>query len=45
MSKDILMKSALIRLNVALPTSQRVDYNKKFLKMVRINLMFDDGGG
>ncbi len=36
------MKNVLVRVCV---NSPKVDYNKRFLKMVRINLMFDDGGG
>ena len=39
------MKSAQTLLHVANLNSSKVDYNKIFLKMVRINLMFDDGGG
>lgn len=39
------MKNALIRVDVATSHCPKVDQNKRFSKMVRINLMFDDGGG
>ena len=39
------MKSVLYHICVANLAKQKVDYNKKFLTMVRTNLMFDDGGG
>jgi hypothetical protein len=39
------MKSDFICFNVANAHSPLIDQNKKFLIMVRENLMFDDGGG
>jgi hypothetical protein len=39
------MENALIRVYVASAHSPKVDQNKRFLKMVRINIMFNDGGG
>lgn len=39
------MKNGLVRVYVASYYSPKVDYNKQFLKMVRINIMLNDGGG
>jgi len=39
------MKNGLFHINVATTHSPKVDHNKRFLKMVRINIMFNDGGG
>lgn len=39
------MKSDLLPLNVYSTNNHKVDHNKRFLKMVRINIMFNDGGG
>ncbi len=39
------MKSDFICFNVANAHCPQIDQNKKFLIMVRENLMFDDGGG
>lgn len=39
------MKIPLIPVNVFSTNCPNVDQNKRFLKIVRINLMFDDGGG
>lgn len=39
------MKNGLIQAHVASTHSPKVDHNKRFLKMVRINVMFNDGGG
>lgn len=38
------MKNGLLPLCV-INNSCKIDYNKQFLKMVRINSMQDDGGG
>ena len=37
------MKDGLVYVNRV--HTPKVDQNKRFLKMVRINRMFDDGGG
>ncbi len=39
------MKYGLVRVDVASSHCPKVDQNKRFLKMVRINIMFNDGGG
>jgi len=39
------MKNTLIRVDVADAHCPKVDYNKQFTKMVRIIIMFNDGGG
>jgi len=39
------MKDGFIYIDVASAHCPKVDQNKRFLKMVRINRMFDDGGG
>ena len=39
------MKSSLILVDVTKVCCSKVDHNKRFLKMVRINIMFNDGGG
>ncbi len=39
------MKYGFVSLNVASAYCPKVDQNKRFLKMVRINIMFNDGGG
>ena len=39
------MKDGFIYIDVASAHCPKVDQNKRFLKMVRINIMFDDGGG
>jgi|LGOV01.1.fsa_nt_gb hypothetical protein len=39
------MKDGLTRIDVAITNCPKVDQNKRFLKMVRINIMFNDGGG
>ena len=38
------MKNALVQVDVSRFCAQKVDYNKQFLKMVRINIMLNDGG-
>lgn len=44
-SKDLFMKEVSVSLDVASAHCPQVDQNKRFLKMVRINITFDDGGG
>lgn len=39
------MKEVSVSLDVASAHCPQVDQNKRFLKMVRINITFDDGGG
>jgi len=39
------MKNVLIQIDVSSAHCPKVDQNKRFLKMVRINRMHDDGGG
>lgn len=39
------MKDGLILVDISSVHSPKVDQNKRFLKMVRINIMFNDGGG
>ena len=39
------MKSGIVCINVVNATKQKVDYNKQFLTMVRVNVMLNDGGG
>jgi len=39
------MKDVSACLNVANAHCPQVDQNKRFLKMVRISIMLDDGGG
>ena len=39
------MKNVLVQTQVASLNGPKVDQNKRFLKMVRINIMFNDGGG
>ena len=39
------MKSDLIRVDVDGVHCPKVDQNKRFVKMVRIIIMFNDGGG
>lgn len=39
------MKNGLVRVDVSSAHCPNVDQNKRFLQMVRTNLMFDDGGG
>ena len=38
------MKCGLDRINVSCAHSSKVDQNKRFLKMVRSTIMFNDGG-
>jgi len=39
------MKDGFICIDIARAHSPKVDQNKRFLQMVRINITFDDGGG
>jgi len=39
------MKNGLVHIDVSSAHCPKVDQNKRFLKMVRINIMFNDGGG
>ena len=39
------MKNSLVRVDISRAHCPKVDQNKRFLKMVRINIMFNDGGG
>lgn len=39
------MKDGFVTLNVSSALCPNVDQNKRFVKMVHNNLMFDDGGG
>ena len=48
LSTKVLYYEGHIMKNVSVNDTMRtpkVDHNKRFLKMVRINLMLDDGGG
>lgn len=38
------MKCGLVRVNVSCMHSSIIDQNKRFLKMVRTTIMFNDGG-
>jgi len=39
------MKNAFFHLFVASAYRPQVDHNKRFLSMVRVNIMFENGGG
>ena len=39
------MKDGFVCIDISSATRVKVDQNKRFLKMVHINQMFDDGGG
>ena len=39
------MKDVTTCLDISSALSSKVDHNKRFVKMVHINQMFDDGGG
>lgn len=39
------MIDCLVCLNISSSSCSQVDHNKDFIQMVRINQMFDDGGG
>lgn len=39
------MKDGLVCINISSASCPKVDQNKRFLKMVHINKMFDDAGG
>jgi hypothetical protein len=39
------MKDGLVCIDISSALCPKVDHNKRFVKMVHINRMFDDGGG